>query len=1052
MKTGNWQQVKDIFYSALEQAPAEREAFLDAACGADQDLRRDIEILLASYQSEFLEKPAAGRLDLAAMLEPQTVKIGTQINQYKIIKKIGTGGMGEVFLADDTRLHRQVAIKFFQSASVFGAQSERRLLREAQSAARLNHPNICTIYEIAESENGSFIVMEYINGETLEERMQREKPSIGESLQLVLSIADALTEAHAHGIVHRDIKPSNVMINPRGQVKVLDFSLAKKTFTETDETKPSFLSESGVIAGTIAYMSPEQARGQTIDSRSDIWSLGVVTYQLLTGSLPFQGETKSDSIAAILLSEPAPFSDRLVRLMPEAEQIIHRALAKDIEARYQTIQEFANRLRRLHAEFDLPRKARNLDGLLTERTTRKISKRRSAEAEDFDESTASTIALETDENKIPQRIDFFEGKAKSRKTVFFVVIFAALCAALVWQMPRLRTANKFPFTAASRADLQITSLFSIKRKLNGGISDISFSPDGNLIVFLLSGEGKSNVYVKQISGGEPVKITDGSWVDRNPVWSADGQRIAFVSNRENKSGIWTVPYLGGTPVLLLALDLNKAFYLLRKWSKDGRTIFYESRGNFYRLDLQSGESSTIYSSAGKDSSEFSVSDDEQMMAYVKIKNDKEQIWISPLSGEGEPQAITDNDHHNWSPVWFPDNQSLAFSSDQNGNFQIYIDNRKDSQPVQITFGDFNASMPVVSPDGLKIVYVSETDEANIYSFDLDTRKESVQTANIKMQLFPDISPNGQRISFQTTDDGAKIFNSPLKIQPVNRGDELLTINPDGGNAKWSPDGQSIAFLRLSGYQVHLWTMNIDDRKEQRLTSREVYRNGNTIAPYDLMSTVFSWSPNGDKIAFIAKVPKGYELCTVSKDGTDEQIISKNTEEMISPIWSADGSRIAFINTNVRQNAAEKTRRNVNIIEQGQTETVFQAEGQIRLLGWSRSDKEIFVAVTDGAEVVLFKVLTTSPNEKPKQIVKLAGAHLHGIRLSPDGGQIAFTARRDGNDNVFLVSAEGEEIRQLTANADATLYFSGLTWSPDGKTLYYSKQTGGVQISLISNSK
>ena len=1050
MKPENWQQVKEIFYSALERAPGEREIFLAEACAADSDMRRDVEILLESYQSGYLEKPVLDKYNPPS--ETPQVKTGEQINHYKIIKKLGSGGMGEVYLADDTRLNRPVAIKFFQTNSAFSEQAERRLLREAQSAAVLNHPNICTIYEISASENRSFIVMEYVEGETLEARIRRDKPSISESLSLTLSIAEALSEAHAAGIVHRDIKPSNVIINSRGKVKVLDFSLAKKAFAETNGTGTGFLSESGLIAGTIAYMSPEQARGQKVDARSDIWSLGIVLYEMLTGKLPFSGDTKSDLIAAILRSEPEPIQTFSPNLSSEIEQIIRRTLEKNAADRYQTVKDFAGDLRRLRESLDFQEKPQSFPAPPELRSVQ-IPKGHSAEAANFEKLSDSTIAAITDENKIQASARHLKGEFKNRRVgVLLISIIVIVSGAAIWKLMSWKTTNPLSFTAASRANLQISTLFNTKRKPGGRISNINFSPDGNLLAFSLYGEGKSNIYIKQISSGEPIKITDGKWFDASPLWSPDGQRILFISNRNGQEGVWAVSYLGGSPVLLKAIDLPQGAGL-KKWSKDGRTIYYEANGNLYTFNLEDAQTTLVTSPVRLNSYNYTISPNEEMIAYVTIENEKEKIWIQSLSG-GEPRQITYTNNHNWNPVWFPDNQRLAYSSDQNGNFQIYVFELQSGEATQITFGDTDPEYLAVSPDGLKIAYISANDEANIYSYNLENKKESAQTTNTGLQLFPDISPGGKQAIFQTMRVTAKIFDSFIKIKTLDTEGEPLSVNNSGGMAKWSPDGKNLAFVRKSGKLLNLWKISVGGQNEKQLTTDGIYLAGFTTTPFDLMGTNFSWSSDGSLIAFCSQKSGHINLWTISGEGSGEQMLTQNTDDKLtlnSPLWSPQGSRIAYLATTVLQSSADKPLRRVCVNEAGKNTTVFETGLQIRLLNWSASDEEIFIAVKEGTDIILFE-LNAKSGAKPRQIVKLPGAYLHGIRLSPDESQIAFTARHDENDNIYLASADGGEIRKLTANLDATLYYSGLTWSPDGKTLYYSKQTGGLQISMITSPK
>ncbi len=344
MKRENWEQVKHIFNRALDIAPHERDAFLTAACADDKDVRRDVEVLLASFDSteNFLENPAVEEFAELIDGEPLQLKAGEKISHYEILTLLGVGGMGKVYLANDTKLNRRVALKFLSDDAV-SSQSQKRFLREAQAAAALEHPNICAIYEVAETADRTFIVMQYVEGETLSEKLKREKSSLSEAVETAVQIADALCEAHAHGIIHRDIKPANVIVNSRRQVKVLDFGLAK--IVSKQNNSDSSLSNAGLIMGTAGYMSPEQARGLAVDGRTDIWSLGVVLYEMLTGKPPFAGDTTSDIIAAILTTEPQPLTDLAADAPGELNSIVERSLSKNLSSRYVSAEEMLANLR-----------------------------------------------------------------------------------------------------------------------------------------------------------------------------------------------------------------------------------------------------------------------------------------------------------------------------------------------------------------------------------------------------------------------------------------------------------------------------------------------------------------------------------------------------------------------------------------------------------------------------------------------------------------------------------------------------------------------------------
>src|SRR5215813_3710101 len=350
MDAKRWIQIKEIYDRALDLCGDEREGFLAEACG-DDDLRREVESLLAAHEdaSQFLQAPAvevaAREIVADEVPSPAPQLIGRELANYKIISLLGRGGMGEVYLAEDKRLRRKVALKLLPEAFTRNMARVRRFEQEARTASALNHPNILTIHEIGQVDGAHFIVTEFIDGQTLRQRTQTAKLSLSEVVDVAIQVAQALAAAHAVGIVHRDIKPENVMARPDGLVKVLDFGLAKLTETKSPlvdsqaSTLAKLSTEPGMVMGTVNYMSPEQARGQKVDRRTDIFSLGVVFYEMLAGRRPFEGATMSDVIAALLTAEPQPLSLHCAEATAELEQIVGRCLAKDREARYQSAAE-----------------------------------------------------------------------------------------------------------------------------------------------------------------------------------------------------------------------------------------------------------------------------------------------------------------------------------------------------------------------------------------------------------------------------------------------------------------------------------------------------------------------------------------------------------------------------------------------------------------------------------------------------------------------------------------------------------------------------------------
>jgi eukaryotic-like serine/threonine-protein kinase len=355
-----WQQVKKVFTEAVQREPSQREAFLAEACVGDADLRAEVEELLASYQTEFMAQPAVGEVADLIAGEKRDLKSGQRINQYEIVRPIGAGGMGVVYLAQDTKLRRQVALKLLPHELTDNQDRLRRFEQEARAASALNHPNILTIHEIGTSEGASFIATEFIDGETLRQKMNAERFSPTAILELATQVVSALATAHEAGIVHRDIKPENIMLRRDGIVKVLDFGLTKTLATGASVAQgvPTQLAQTdpGVVMGTVHYMSPEQARGQAVDGRTDTWSVGVVLYELVAGQKPFIGETASDVIAAILKTDPKPLKQLAPDTPDELQRIVLKTLRSDKEARYQTAKELLVDLRSLKQELEFSAK------------------------------------------------------------------------------------------------------------------------------------------------------------------------------------------------------------------------------------------------------------------------------------------------------------------------------------------------------------------------------------------------------------------------------------------------------------------------------------------------------------------------------------------------------------------------------------------------------------------------------------------------------------------------------------------------------------------------
>ncbi len=865
--------------------------------------------------------------------------IGQTISHYKILEKLGEGGMGVVYKAQDTKLDRPVALKFLPARLSTSEPEKARLIQEARAASALNHPNVATIHEIAEADDQTFLVMEYVDGVTLREKAQEGRLKIKEIVGIAIQAAEGLQKAHEQQIIHRDIKSDNIMLTKDGLVKVMDFGLAKlKGAAKVTKT--------GSTVGTAAYMSPEQIQGEEIDYRTDIFSFGVVLYEILAGQLPFRGEHEAALMYEIVNVQPPSLLDLQKNVDSELNRIVTKCLEKDRDERYQSMREIV---------VDLKRYKRDSEGKRIQRP----------------------LLAGLERKPFPLKIK------RSSLILGALVVLVLAIGAWIYLRTQVTEGPRGP------------EVLLTKVTFNPGLEDEpTWSPDGKFLAYTTDERGNLDIVVLPLGGGQPIRVGESDADDAQPSWSPDGSKLAFVSARDHsgrlsivlgqavqsyvngKGGdIFLVPALGGTPVKLLENGYYPA------WSPDGKKIVLQStRGgqwDLWVIPAKGGKPTQLTNDEDFDYHP-SWSPDGKFIVYGSGISPIYEVRVVPAAG-GQPRNVTNENSSVVRPGWTPDGKHILFSSARSGVMNIWkvpfspSGDKNSASPTRVTIGEGNDVNLSATANGNRIAFATVRNTADIWELTLSTGKLRQVTSETSSEDHPHVSPDGRTLLFQSN-RGEKpgIWTMDLNSKVLS---QLAYGDDPEFQARWSPDGKEIAYSQ----GAKIVTQKLGD-----VSAREVAPEGS--AP--------SWSPDGKKLAFSRISDGKADIWIHSLETGETKQITFLESRNAFPAWSPDGNSITFT-------AQKGSKRDIFVVASngGTPKRITSGEAEFSHPRWSPRDKDEILCLRDHKNVCLVSVSTG----KVKQITDFVEANviLDYPSWSFDGKKIYFSLARKVGDVYIL---------------------------------------------------
>ena len=986
MTPERWQQVKEIFNSALSYPRDERSGFISLACSGDDGLQREVESLIAAHErsGSFIDQPA---FEAAASLlgtDRGELIAGQTVGAYEVLAFISRGGMGEVYLAEDKRLGRKVALKLLPSSYTADVDRLRRFEQEARAASALNHPNIITIYEISQAAGTQMIAAEYVEGETLRQRLSRGGLTLSEALNVAIQIADALSAAHKAGIIHRDIKPENVMLRPDGYVKVLDFGLAKLS----EQASPAIAAEAptiqvrtgaGVVMGTAGYMSPEQARGLGVDNRSDIFSLGAVIYEMIAGRKPFHGETPSDTLAAILKTEPTPLSRIVPGSPPELIRIVNKSLRKDREERYQVVKDLWLDLKALKQELDFQANFDRSVAPDTEPATAIMQPGEPTAPLSEPRQTVSRSAISNISESISVEIKRHKFGAAMALLAIVVIVSAGGFGIYRW-LTRASPVAHF-------SEIKLGRLTN-----SGNVIDATISPDGKYIVYVLADRTGQSLFIRQVSTANDTQIVAPARVGYFGIaFSPDGSELYYVIKSNLDAGaLYRIPVLGGTPVKVLdRIDGPVSF------SPDGKQFVlvrgsYPNQGEsalvIANLDGSGERNLAVKKSPDRFAPLFFTGpswspDGEIIAATVATIGGRSKVFGFTVDDGSERELSAESWLFASRVQWLPDMSSLlVVAGDSVVNGMLWVISYPDGQVRRIT-NDLNTYRAIgLTQDGKKFTTVQSQGVVNLWVVPEGDAARAVRLETGNVNTF--FSTTGSNVTW--TPDNRIIFVSNESGKPDiwiadgsgNNSKQLTANSASNVSPVVSPDGRYIVFASMQEAKRSLWRIDLDGANPLRLTS-------GTSDGYPRISADGRW------VIYTVQDGAKPTLWKVSIDGGTSAQVTDHvvTAGAVSP----DGQYIAYLYPESPDPFAPPNRLAVMPFEGGPVVKTFELPASTTVstvFHWSHDGKAILYSVTANSFTNIWsQSLEGGP---PKQVTNFKDLLMTGFAFSSDGKRLICT--------------------------------------------------------------